>query len=101
MTDDLTAAIERLIAALPPHKAGLCIWHNEHLSFHQQSVKEYTDDIARNIGGMDWASDEERALAYETNELWEVHWYPDNPVGSYSVYGATLAGVLRKVMEDA
>jgi len=100
MTDELTAAIERLIAALPPHKAGLSIHHNEHLTYYE-TAKAYTDDIARNIGGMDWASDEERAQAYEKNELWEVHWYPNTPVGSCSVYGATLEGVLRRVMEDA
>lgn len=35
----------------------------------------------------------------DTNEVWELQWYPDTPIGSYKVIGATLESVLKKAKE--
>jgi len=35
----------------------------------------------------------------DTNECWQLHWYPDTPIGSYCVNGSDLKLVIDYAME--
>ncbi|NPT59082.1 hypothetical protein [Paraburkholderia elongata] len=51
-------------------------------------------------GHADWVSDEECQKAAETNSVWEIHWYPQTPIGFYAVAASTLEACLRRVLEE-
>lgn len=84
---------------LPKHKCGLTIQHNIHNS-NYQTAKEYIEgkEEANNEPG--WQSQEHRQRAIDTNEIWEMQWYPDTPVGHYSAAAPTLEELLSFVNSE-
>jgi hypothetical protein len=46
-----------------------------------------------------WVSPEQKQKAIDTNECWELHWYPDTPVGSYTLLAAELDVLLAAANE--
>jgi hypothetical protein len=81
------------IEDFPPHECGLFLTHNEHRN-NYETIEEWASDRFRS-----WVSPEERAKAIETNEAWELQWYPNTPVGFLVVTGATLESVLKAARE--
>lgn len=79
----------------PIHKASLHLTHNQHKAYYE-TVESYTGDFDWKD---DWVSEEQMKKAMETQELWELQWYPDTPIGSYRVIGADLDVVLSKAKE--
>lgn len=82
--------ITKFLALLPAHKCELIITHNGHRNSYV-SVAEY---VARNDGPENFVSQEDYELAIKGDELWEIQWYPETPIGSYIVYGTTLENAL-------
>lgn len=79
----------------PRHKASLHLTHNQHKAYYE-TIEEYQGNFDWED---DWVSDEQRKKALETQELWELQWYPDTPIGSYKIMGADLDAVLSKALE--
>ncbi len=79
----------------PRHECGLHLTHNQHRDYYQ-TVEEYLRDEAR----ISFESGEERALCLELNELWELQWYPDTPIGFYCVGASTLEKCLAFALES-
>ena len=78
---------------LPKHKASLHITHNDHTT-NYESVKDYLDN--------EWFNDESEEIkksCIDANEIWELQWYPDTPIGSYRVIGATLESCIKQAKE--
>lgn len=73
----------------PEHKIGLTLSHNKHKEYYL-SIKDYI--LSEHV---EFSSEEEKNKVLETNEIWELQWYPDTPVGFYSVAAATLEECLR------
>lgn len=80
-----------LVDSLPVHKGSLSIEHNGHKTCYE-SLSEY---IERQEA--DWGEDEDSAksAALLADEIWEIWWCPDTPVGSCLVASATLAGCVE------
>ena len=76
----------------PKHKAGMYIEHNPHKDFYQ-TVTEY---IKENECEEDFVSEYDIYKCIENNELWRIQWYPDTPIGSYSVIGHSLESILEE-----
>ncbi|KPH66369.1 hypothetical protein ADT71_06765 [Novosphingobium sp. ST904] len=53
------------------------------------TVAEYLDSSAPG-SDPEWASEEEKAKAIATNSMWMLQWYPDTPIGSYTIAASTL-----------
>jgi len=75
----------------PRHAASLHLTHNQHKSYYETVAKAiesgtYDDE--------DWINPEQRQRALETNDVWELQWYPDTPVGSYRLLAADLDALL-------
>jgi hypothetical protein len=78
---------------LPEHKCGLHIFHNPHKDYYE-TVEEYFIDYSSKF-----ISPEERELSIQTDELWEIRWYPDTPVGFCYVHAASLMA-LKEYFEN-
>ena len=76
---------------MPPNIA-LSIDRNRHKVYYQ-SVAGYVASAGVNIGADDLAK------AIESDELWEVQWHPDTPVGSCSVAAATYERAMELANE--
>lgn len=74
----------------PEHKCGLYLTHNEHLDLYQ-TVEQFTEDSDG------WVSTEEKKKAIATNELWQLQWYPDTPVGFYVLKASSLEAIHREL----
>jgi len=77
----------------PPHKAGLRLEHNPHLTYYE-TVKQYLECGRFDSCPPDWKDDEARQRAIDTNEIWLMVWHPDTPVGSYCVAAPTFEEII-------
>lgn len=80
----------------PHHAAGMYVEHNPHLA-NYETIEEWS---AR-LDWIDWASDDERAMAISNNSLWTLQWYPDTPVGCHAVCASTLSACLKAAAQTA
>lgn len=80
---------------LPPHKASLILTHNDHTT-NYETVKEWSD---RTDPG--WISEEQKRKAIDANDVWEIQWYPETPVGFYVAAAHDLGALLDYVNQFA
>jgi len=73
----------------PKHKCSLTLQHNAHKDYYQPLA-----DYIEENDWYNWISDEAKQQALATDEIWTIQWYPDTPIGSYSVAAATLQELL-------
>lgn len=83
--------VNDFLVRLPRHDAGLSLHHNEHKTVYE-TVEQF---LGNRFGEVDFVSPEERAKAIETNELWELHWYPNTPVGFYEICASSLEAIFE------
>lgn len=95
LTDEQRQVIAAFQALLPAHEASLTITHNDH-----KGVYETVEKFTEGPGAIEWASDEERKRAIETDEIWEVQWYPDTPVGFCIVQASSLEACFEHILSD-
>ena len=80
---------------LPKHNCSLTLEHNPH--------KESYDDLDRYLIEQElydeFKDDASREESLVTDELWILHWYPDTPVGFYTVCAPTLDKLLEFAQE--
>ncbi len=79
----------------PPHLT-LSLRHNEHKACYQ-TVAEYCEEFDRD----DWVSEHQRLKAMGTDEIWELQWYPDTPVGFCLRLAADLESLLEWMQPDS
>lgn len=70
---------------LPAHKCGLSLTHNEHLNYYMTAAGWIAEH-----DGDEWQSDEAKARAIATGQIWVLQWYPDTPVGFCRVAAPTF-----------
>lgn len=82
---------------LPKHDASLHITHNDHKSNYETvaSYLAWRQATPRNCG-----SQEEYDALKASDEIWEIQWYPDTPIGSYVVFAATLERALELANDE-
>lgn len=86
--------IEISESIFPSHKASLHLTHNQHKNYYE-TLLEYTEGDRQSNSKLDWISDEQRSKAIENDSLWELQWYPNNPVGSYKLLACDLEVLLN------
>lgn len=91
------AKLDQLIVMnLPRHNASLTISHNQH--------KDYYKTVAEKLAGLkhigiDWISEEDKRVAIETDELWEMQWYPNTPIGFHLCMASSLEILLELALK--
>ena len=92
-------AVEVVLALLPEHDISLSIEHNPH-KVNYETVEEWftyesdRHDRTRAALEADFVSPGEVAKAIAQNEMWEMQWYPNTPVGFNVRYASSLAALL-------
>ena len=81
----------------PNHKAGLYLTHNQHKDYYE-TVEEHVNEYV-NMDKEYFVSEEDYQKCVDTNELWELQWYPETPIGFHKVIGSSLEIVLQRAME--
>lgn len=94
---DLTGLGPALLSLLQGEHSSLSLGFNEMNGPNYQTVREFVESTPEEQQP-DWVSDEERELAIQGNSMWVLHWYPDTPVGSYSLAASTLEAVVRAAL---
>lgn len=79
---------------LPEHKCGLFLNHNEHRNYYMTAV-DYIKEWEAQPCPPDWKDENAKRRAVETDEIWELQWYPDTPIGFNRVAAPTLREVLE------
>jgi len=80
----------------PKHLAGLALRHNDHLGVYE-TVQQQIDD--EHCDYRNWVSEEQKQKAIDTNDCWTLHWYPNTPVGFYTLAAADLDILLQAALE--
>ena len=75
----------------PEHKVSLSLTHNQHKVYYEPLVS-----YIEQIHAAEWVSPEERERALVMDEIWELHWHPDTPVGAYLLCASTLEAVMER-----
>lgn len=84
----------------PKHKAGLTLTHNEHLNYYETFEEHLLADM-RKYESIVWVSIAERKKAIDTNEVWELHWYPDTPIGACMMQASSLTALLEWIENES
>lgn len=84
----------------PAHKGSLSLTHNEHKSLYQAAEEwltdnEYSPTDPSGPGWLRWTSPEERQKAIDADSIWTLHWYPETPVGFYTISASDLDTLLE------
>ena len=82
---------------LPSHKAGLYLTHNQHKDYYE-SIQDHINKYP-NIDADYFVSPEDMQKCIDTDELWELQWYPETPISFHKVIGSSLEIVLKRAME--
>lgn len=90
--EDLEA---RLRALLNGEFSSLSLSFNDGNGPNYVSVREEVETFP--CDSDDWVSDEERERGMALNRKWKLHWYPDTPVGSYSMSASSLEALFAAV----
>lgn len=90
----LTVACNAWLSLLPQHKAGLFLTHNEHRGYYE-NASDYIREGRERPAPATWKDDDAIQRAISTDEIWELQWYPDTPVGFYRVAAPTLHELLE------
>jgi len=80
----------------PPHKCGLYLEHNTHRDVYEKLADHIAEDKL-----LTWESEEAKQRAIETDEFWELQWYPATPISFYCVAAPTLDECLALALKVA
>lgn len=87
-------------------KCGVYLTVNRHKDMYEsaeESVRKINEmDYANNGHHPDYQPEIDKELVErmaKEDSIFELQFYPDTPIGSYSVYGTTLEEVLKKAQE--
>ena len=78
-----------------PHHMSLSIEHNQHKNYYEK-----LEDYLKNDGGLPRSkhlTSEEYKKCIETDELWEIQFYPISPISFHYIAAPTLYEALDKM----
>jgi hypothetical protein len=85
---------------LPKHKCSLHLTHNQHKDYYETLERWLDSREGTDQAEFDWVSPEEREKAIREDSVWELQWYPDTPVGSYSIAASSLEALEAYLASD-
>lgn len=95
MKTQAIAELERqLLALLDGEFSSLSIGFNEASAPNYQTVVQAIETGTINPD-TDWVSEDSKQRAIATGRHWDIHWYPNSPVGFNQISGATLPEVIE------
>lgn len=83
---------------LPAHKGSASIVHNSHKN-NYQTVAEMEENQPEWFKGA-WVSEESRAFAIANDELWELQWYPETPIGFHNLCAGRWSDIIEYLKRE-
>lgn len=78
----------------PRHNCGLHLTHNHHKDYYETVAQYLTNPWMEGF-----CTEEEKQMMIDADEMWELQWYPDTPIGFYKVVGHDFDNVLYRAIE--
>ncbi len=88
----------KLLALLDGEFSSLSLSFNDMCSMNYMSVRQFVEEDY--IEHITWISDAEKERAMETNSMWTLYWYPNTPVGFYSISASALEPLFKYLDEN-
>jgi hypothetical protein len=86
---------------LPEHKCELMLLHQPHTAVYETVEEYFKNNIDNNSSDgpdYDYCTKEDREECVKTNEIWELHWYPNTPVGFCHCAAPTLERLFERII---
>lgn len=77
---------------LPRHKCGLYLEHNAHKDVYQTIEDYYKLEH--------FISEDEYQKAIATDNVWNLHWYPETPIGFHCIAASSLEAIQTALKEN-
>ena len=81
----------------PKHDCGLYLTHNQHKDIYE-TVKHNIESKHPAYDKDFFVSVEDMQKCIDTDECWELQWYPDTPIGFIRICGSSLEIVLSEAL---
>lgn len=94
-----TMNLELPFGVVLPEVNELMFCYNQHMGSYM-SIEDYFGDCLQHSDD-DWVSPEDKEMAIANNSVWEAHWYPKTPIGSYKILACSLENLLRGLQKIA
>ncbi len=87
------------MSPFPEHAGSLELTHNDFKSNYETAEEwiDHIDKLEKDNGVLapDWESPEHKKRAIDTNEIWELHWYPRTPIGFHYIAAPTFDELVK------
>lgn len=93
---EISKAIAVMTLADFPKHVSLSLEHNPHRLYYE-NVAQY---LQQALNPPDFPDEHERLACIDTNELWVLQWWPNNPVGHHKIAASTMLRVLQEAKEQ-
>lgn len=97
---DLKELESKLRGLLKGEHCSLSIQFNDHQGPNYMTAAQFEEYYGPEKWCGDWVSEEQHQKALATNSVWEIHWYPDTPVGFCAFLGADLEAVITAALDE-
>ena len=77
---------------LPKHKCGLYLEHNAHKDVYETVEEYYKREY--------FISEDEYQKAIATDNVWNLHWYPETPIGFHCIAASSLEAIQTALKEN-
>lgn len=77
---------------LPKHKCGLYLEHNVHKDVYETVEDYYKREY--------FISEDEYQKAIATDNVWNLHWYPETPIGFHCIAASSLEAIQTALKEN-
>ena len=77
---------------LPKHECGLYLEHNAHKDVYETVEEYYKREY--------FISEDEYQKAIATDNVWNLHWYPETPIGFHCIAASSLEAIQTALKEN-
>lgn len=86
-----------VIRGVIPSHMSCEITHNEHKNYYR-SLKEHLENLWNGERpSLDELTNEEYQRCIDTDQFWEIRWYPSTPISFFVVYAPTIEECFYKM----
>ena len=71
-----------------------------HIDLNQHKASYVTTEEAVANDEYDWVSEDEKQKAIDTDSIWTIQWYPDTPIGFYTLAASSLETVINAALGE-
>lgn len=87
---------------LPNHECQLTLSHQPHKTCYETVEEYFRDNIDYNnlpegTPDLEYCTENDRTACVATDQIWELHWYPNTPIGFHHFAAPTLERLFERL----